>query len=461
MSNEFSLPKEKKLEEIKTAIRKTEAASFELETLTNGRAQGQEFTLMICRGRTEDLTGPVELHRLPVGATKEDEDALAAKIKAGGEKALSYSDVWVEGQLVPIVATRVNGGAIRPTQQDSILRGDGSFSFFAQIDGDDLVVENVKCTHFGGADDPMDDGRTASGLNTKDDPNILGCALPMDKAGTPKTDGSPIPFLKYKETHVVVKNRANSKTMKVPLIDLGPSKFANSRAAIDLTKAAFTALGAGLSAGVIRVDYRVLGGAKGIPRAQLGVGSIRREGQAVDDDAGGDPDGHGSANENMKPPVITEFRSPNHSSRNTAVIDMIVAHCTEGSLNSAINTFRDPGGRQVSAHYVIDRDGKIYQMVDDDRRANHCAGANVNSIGIEHVGSETQALAPEQEAASARLIQWLMAQYNIPAERVFGHDFAPGRQTNTSCPDHLFGPGHSQDLVRAWIAKNVEKRVLG
>jgi hypothetical protein len=453
MSNEFSLPKERTLEEIKAAIRKTELASFELETLTNGRAQGQEFTLMICRGRTEDLTGPVELHRLPVGATKADENALAAKIRALGEKALSYSDVWVEGQLVPIVATRVSGGAISPTPQDSILRGDGSFSFVARIDGDDLVVENVKCTHFGGSDDPMDDGRTASGLNTKDDPNILGCALPMDKAGTPKTDGSPIPFLKYIETLVVVKNRTSSKTATVPLIDLGPSKFANSQAAIDLTKAAFAALGADPSAGVIRVDYRVLNGAKGIPR--VNSGSLSAQGEQVEDDSGGVPDGHGSSNENVKPRAATQFRSPNRSSRNGAVIDMIVVHCTEGSLNSAINEFLNPGGRQVSAHYLIDRDGKIYQMVPDDERANHCKGANENSIGIEHVGLETEALAPAQEAASAKLIRWLMAQYRIPAERVFGHDFAPGRQTNTSCPGHLFGRGHSQDLVSVWVKAKV------
>jgi hypothetical protein len=452
MSNEFSLSKEKTLEEIKRAIRKTERASFELETLTNGRAEGQEFTLMICRGRTEDLPGDVDLHRLPVGATRADEDALAAKIEARGEKAFSYSDVWVEGQLVPIVASRK--GAISAPEEGSILRGDGSFDFVARIDGDDLVVENVKCTYFGGADDPMDNGSTASGLSTIENPNILGCALPMDKAGSPKTDGSPIPFLEYRKTQVVVKNLANSKVTTVPLIDLGPSKFAKSPAAIDLTKAAFTALGADLRVGLIRVDYRVLGAAKVIARIE--GGSLLTEGQDAGGDGGGEVlDDHGSANVNLKPPVITRFLSPNLSSRNGALIDMIVLHCTEGSLNSAINTFLDRGVRQVSAHYVIDRDGKIYQMVPDNERAHHCKGANANSIGIEHVAHEAQTLAPQQEAASARLIRWLMAQYNIPVERIFGHDFAPGRQTNTSCPDYLFGPGHSQDLVMTWVKSKV------
>jgi len=44
-----------------------------------------------------------------------------------------------------------------------ILRGDGSFHFVAIIDGDDLVVENVICSWFGGPNDPGDDGHTASG----------------------------------------------------------------------------------------------------------------------------------------------------------------------------------------------------------------------------------------------------------------------------------------------------------
>ena len=43
---------------------------------------------------------------------------------------------------------------------------------------------------------------------------------------------------------------------------------------------------------------------------------------------------------------------------------------------------------------VIDRNGDIYQMVNDTECANHCMGANAGSIGIEHVGSETDSLAP-------------------------------------------------------------------
>jgi len=87
-------------------------------------------------------------------------------------------------------------------------------------------------------------------------------------------------------------------------------------------------------------------------------------------------------------PVIKQFiRSPNCSSRQVGTkIDKIVLHCTEGSLASALAEFQRTDSRKVSAHYVIDRNGDIYQMVNDTDCANHCMGANSGSIGIEHVG---------------------------------------------------------------------------
>jgi len=53
-------------------------------------------------------------------------------------------------------------------------------------------------------------------------------------------------------------------------------------------------------------------------------------------------------------------------------------------------------------------------------------GANSGSIGIEHVGSETDSLAPPQAAASAALIRWLLQEHQIPRANTFGHDFTPG-----------------------------------
>jgi hypothetical protein len=167
--------------------------------------------------------------------------------------------------------------------------------------------------------------------------------------------------------------------------------------------------------------------------------------------------GHGSSNPHTKPVIKQFIKSPHCSCRNGASIDKIVLHCTEGSLGSALAEFQKTDGRQVSAHYVIDRNGDIYQMVSDSDRSNHCMGANQNSIGIEHVGSETDSLTAQQAAASAALIRWLLEQYHIARTNIFGHDFAPGycRPGGTSCPDKLFGPVHSQSTIAAWVEANV------
>lgn len=164
---------------------------------------------------------------------------------------------------------------------------------------------------------------------------------------------------------------------------------------------------------------------------------------------------HGSSNPYLKPSV--EFiESPHHSSRNGAAITTIVVHCTELPLKETVALFADPNSkRQVSAHYVIGRQGEIIQMVNDSERANHCKGANSNSIGIEHEGSETDTMTLAQEASSVALIRWLLEQYDIPKKRIFGHDFAPGRQTETTCPDKLFGPIHSEEQVQEWVQAHV------
>ena len=120
-------------------------------------------------------------------------------------------------------------------------------------------------------------------------------------------------------------------------------------------------------------------------------------------------------------PVIEQFiRSPNCSCGQVGTkIDKIVLHCTEGSLASALAEFQRTDSRKVSAHYVIDRNGDIYQMVNDTDCANHCMGANAGSIGIEHVGSETDSLAPPQAAASAALIRWLLQEHQIPRTNIW------------------------------------------
>jgi N-acetylmuramoyl-L-alanine amidase len=110
---------------------------------------------------------------------------------------------------------------------------------------------------------------------------------------------------------------------------------------------------------------------------------------------------------------------------------VIVEHFTaSGTFSSAFNTFaanapdvelhERPG---VCAHFVVDRDGTIYQLVSLRLMCRHTVGLNDVAIGIEHVGySDAEILGrPAQIRASLRLTRWLQARYGIRRRDVIGH----------------------------------------
>jgi hypothetical protein len=267
-----------------------------------------------------------------------------------------------------------------------------------------------------------------SGLGRRLNPNKFYFACRWNYSDTPKE------FLR--RSLACVKNPQNGRTADARPVDWGPHESTGRVA--DLSPGLAAALGLNTDDVVsITISAR-----RAIP---VKTARVRRA-------------GHGSSSPHVKP-VIKEFKeSPNHSSRNGAKIDMVVLHCTESSLTSTLAHFQTPGRKNpVSAHYVIDRNGDIYQMVRDSDSAWHCMGANKSSIGIEHVGGEHDQLAGPQAAASAALIRWLIEQYNIPRTNIFGHDFTPGycRPGGTSCPDKLFGAAHAQTTIVAWVAANV------
>ncbi len=156
----------------------------------------------------------------------------------------------------------------QPTPADpAALRGDGRYGFTARVEGDDLVVRGVRATWFGGPHDPDDNGQTASGLSTRLHPDLLGCALPM--GGYRLTRGSPLPDLPWLTTHVEVTRAATGHRVTVSLIDLGPSAPPHAHAAIDLTVAAFRALGGDPQEGSLTVDFRLPGAALRLPTSLL------------------------------------------------------------------------------------------------------------------------------------------------------------------------------------------------
>jgi beta-N-acetylhexosaminidase len=111
---------------------------------------------------------------------------------------------------------------------------------------------------------------------------------------------------------------------------------------------------------------------------------------------------------------------------------VIVEHYTANdSFSATWNTFAadspDPELQELPgdcAHFVIDRDGTIYQLVKLTTRCRHTVGLNWTAIGIEHVGtSDTSILDnPRQLHASLALTVWLMARFHIALGDVIGHN---------------------------------------
>jgi N-acetylmuramoyl-L-alanine amidase len=139
---------------------------------------------------------------------------------------------------------------------------------------------------------------------------------------------------------------------------------------------------------------------------------------------------------------VTDAPSPNHDDRpDGAPVDMLILHYTGmRSGDAAIDRLCDPAAK-VSAHYVVEEDGRVFRLVPEARRAWHAgmshwrgaSGLNARSIGIEVVnpGHEHgyRPFAALQMAALCDLCLGILARHPIPAWNVVGHsDVAPDRK---------------------------------
>ena len=144
---------------------------------------------------------------------------------------------------------------------------------------------------------------------------------------------------------------------------------------------------------------------------------------------------------------IIDLPSPNFDDRE-APISMVVLHYTGmQDAASAIARLCDPQAK-VSAHYLIDEDGRTLRMVDEEKRAWHAGPSfwrtihNVNSasIGIELVNpGHDHGYRPfpeEQMQALLPLLADIVDRYDIPRGNIVGHsDVAPSRKRD---PGELF-----------------------
>ena len=104
---------------------------------------------------------------------------------------------------------------------------------------------------------------------------------------------------------------------------------------------------------------------------------------------------------------------------------MIVVHfVTIPTLQKSLDFFRPAridhkirrdiaGGGEVnvSAHYLVDRDGTLYQLAAEDILCRHTIGFNLSAIGIENVGVDADDLTTAQLEANAALISRIVQRH--------------------------------------------------
>jgi N-acetylmuramoyl-L-alanine amidase len=137
--------------------------------------------------------------------------------------------------------------------------------------------------------------------------------------------------------------------------------------------------------------------------------------------------------------VAVEKRpSPNFDARKPNYV--VIHHTSDNTAEDALRTLTSPV-RKVSAHYLIARDGRVMQLVDDAERAWHAGESswggtddlNSASIGIELDNNGREPFAEPMIASLLLVLADLKARFEIPTSNSIGHgDVAPGRKTDPS-----------------------------
>ena len=117
---------------------------------------------------------------------------------------------------------------------------------------------------------------------------------------------------------------------------------------------------------------------------------------------------------------------------------VVIHHTAQNSCDETLKTFTLTR-TQVSAHYVICRDGTVHHMLNDLLRAHHAGVSkwgnatdlNSMSIGIEIDNNGSEPFTDAQMNSLLLLLDRLKRAYNIPQANFIGHaDVAPGRKVD-------------------------------
>lgn len=117
---------------------------------------------------------------------------------------------------------------------------------------------------------------------------------------------------------------------------------------------------------------------------------------------------------------------------------VVIHHTAQNSCEQTLQTFTLPR-TQVSAHYVICKDGTVHHMLNDYLRAWHAGNSrwgnltdvNSSSIGIEIDNNGFEPFTDQQVNSLLNLLTFIKKAHSIPAANFIGHsDIAPTRKVD-------------------------------
>ena len=160
--------------------------------------------------------------------------------------------------------------------------------------------------------------------------------------------------------------------------------------------------------------------------------------------------------------IYNKFKSKNYDQRKFD-ISFVIIHFTETkTLDEALNLLTS-SDRKVSSHYLIDKNGEIFNLVGIDKRAWHAGESmwdnyddiNSRSIGIEIVNSGEvikEDYTAKQINSLSDLLLGLLKDFNI--ENILGHsDIAPTRKIDPGV--HFPWQKIYQNLGLEWVKERI------
>ena len=176
--------------------------------------------------------------------------------------------------------------------------------------------------------------------------------------------------------------------------------------------------------------------------------------------------------------VLPQLVNPNNFGPSRRPNFVVIHHTGQKTCDETLLAFSLPQA-EVSSHYLVCRDGTVYQALSDSLRAHHAGvgqwgtitDMNSCSIGIELDNNGSEPFGDAQIRSLLGLLGQLKTRYAIPAANFIGHgDYAVGRKSDPSVlfpwrllAEQGFGRWYSppRDTVPAGFDWRMAMRVVG